>query len=240
MDPDGQAGLRLTINNLRGLRTTGATHTNVDSAALGISAALRRFSLPEVRGSAAAAPFRPSAGASQSTRFADRPRAGSPVVGADLAGLVCAGRGSPFIPALTGGVSFPSLPLGVTYNANIDPRTGAVRSQRQPGTVDWQSFWIGLQFYLPPQGRIFLVTNYSADKPDNAAEFGDPAQVFIQSRLASASLFLDATAAFRFGIEYAFMQQVYADDVTAHNHRGWLSAFFPVLSRRRRRRCSAT
>lgn len=227
VDPDGQAGLRVTFNNLRGLRTLSATHTQVDSAAIGISAALRRFSLPEF----VAAPQR----SVSTVGWGVSVDALVPIIAVPdrrawaltLQGSYVRGAGiADFYTALTGGVSFPSLPLGSTYNANIDRGLALFDRNGNLGTVDWQSFLIGLQFYLPPQGRIFLVTNYSQINSDNAADFGDPTQVFTQSRLVSASLFLDATAAFRFGLEYAWMQQVYADEVTAQNHRAWLSAFF--------------
>lgn len=227
VDPDGQAGIRLMINSLRGLRTTGATHTNVDSAALGISATLRRFSLPEFVAAPQRAVSTVGWGVSIDALVPIVPVPDRRAWALTLQGSYVRGAGiADFYTALTGGVSFPSLPLGATYNANIDRGLALFDRNGNLGTVDWQSFLLGLQFYLPPQGRIFLVTNYSQINSDNAAEFGDPTQVFTQSRLASASLFLDATAAFRFGIEYAWMQQVYADNVTAQNHRGWLSAFF--------------
>lgn len=227
VDPDGQAGLRLTINSLRCLRTTSATHTNVDSAALGVSATLRRFSLPEFVASPQRAVSTIGWGVSVDALVPIIPVPDRRAWALTLQGSYVRGTGiADFYTALTGGVSFPTLPLGGTYNANIDRGLALFDRNGNLGTVDWQSFLIGLQFYLPPQGRIFLVSNYSQLNSDNAADFGDPAQVFIQSRLVSASLFLDATAAFRFGVEYAWMQQQYADDVTAQNHRAWLSAFF--------------
>ena len=44
--------------------------------------------------------------------------------------------------------------------------------------------------------------------------------------MATVSGFVDATASLRFGVEYAWFEQTYADEAVAVNHRGWFSALF--------------
>src|SRR5262249_8103180 len=45
--PDGQAGLRFTIDDFKRLHTAGAAGTAVDSFAIAVSGALRRFAVQE-------------------------------------------------------------------------------------------------------------------------------------------------------------------------------------------------
>ena len=45
-EPDGQAGIKLTINDWKGLHTAGSAGTSVDGLSLGVSAVGRRFVLP--------------------------------------------------------------------------------------------------------------------------------------------------------------------------------------------------
>jgi hypothetical protein len=47
--PDGQAGLRLILNDWKGMRTAGGTGTSVDPLSVGVSGVARRFRLPDVR-----------------------------------------------------------------------------------------------------------------------------------------------------------------------------------------------
>ena len=44
--PDGQAGLRLILNDWKGMRTAGGTGTSVDPLSVGVSGVARRFRLP--------------------------------------------------------------------------------------------------------------------------------------------------------------------------------------------------
>ena len=45
--PDGQAGLRLILNDWKGMRTAGGAGTSVDPLSVGVSGVARRFRLPE-------------------------------------------------------------------------------------------------------------------------------------------------------------------------------------------------
>ena len=201
IDPDGQAGLRIVFNNLRGLRTIAATQTSVDSAAIGVSATLRRFSLPEFVQNPQNSVSTAGWGVSVDALFPIIAVPDRRAWALTLHGSFVRGAGiADSFTGLTGGVSFPALPLGGTYNSNIDRGLALFDKNGILGTVDWQAFVVGLQFYLPPQGRIFLISNFSQMNSDNAQNFGEPNQVFTQSRLVNASLFVDATASLRFGI----------------------------------------
>lgn len=227
IDPDGQAGLRIVFNNLRGLRTIAATQTSVDSAAIGVSATLRRFSLPEFVQNPQNSVSTAGWGVSVDALFPIIAVPDRRAWALTLHGSFVRGAGiADSFTGLTGGVSFPALPLGGTYNSNIDRGLALFDKNGILGTVDWQAFLVGLQFYLPPQGRIFLISNFSQMNSDNAQNFGEPSQVFTQSRLLNASLLVDATASLRFGVEYSWLQQTFVDEVVAQNHRAWLSGYF--------------
>ncbi|MFO0579306.1 MAG: hypothetical protein U1A78_35340 [Polyangia bacterium] len=232
MVPDGQAGLRLTFNKWRGLRTVSATGTAIDGAAVGLSGALRYFSLPEFAAMPQSAQSTYGWGVSVDAMLPIIPvterRAGALTV----TGSFVRGTGiADYYVMQTGGVSNPALPLGQAFTADID--NGLALYSRAPGggagplgTVDWQSFMVGAQLYLPPRGLLFLSSNYSQMDSDNAADFGAANQVYNQSRWADVNLFFDPTPSLRLGLEYAWFQQTYVDGVTTQNHRGWLSVLF--------------
>jgi hypothetical protein len=52
------------------------------------------------------------------------------------------------------------------------------------------------------------------------------AKVFDKSDWVDANLFVDANAAVRFGLEYAYFHQNYLDGSTAKDNRVQLSAFY--------------
>lgn len=231
MVPDGQAGLRLTLNQWRGLRTIGSSGTAVDGAAIGVSGALRYFSLPEFSAMPQGAQSTYGWGISLDAMLPVIPVSERRAGALTVTGSFVRGTGiADYYVMQTGGVSNPPLPLGQTFTADIDNGLAvysrAPGSLGQLGTIDWQTFMVGLQLYLPPRGLLFVTSNYSQMDSDNAADFGAPNQVYTQSRWADVNLFFDATPSLRFGLEYAWFQQTYVDGVTAVNHRGWLSALF--------------
>jgi hypothetical protein len=237
--PDGQAGIRLFINKLKGLHTMGSTSTAIDPAAVGVSGVLRRFALPEFTASPknnvetlgwgvsvdAMVPIIP---ASPEKRGNSLTLNGSYVLGQGISDL---------FTGLTGGIAFPGLPNPAnanpapTYTADID--NGLVTYDAVSGalnTIDWQAFLVGFQYYFPGEGTVWISGNFSQMDSDNiknyAAATGTTKKIFNQSRFASGSLFWDVTPAVRLGASYSFYRQTYVDGVTADNHRGQLSAFY--------------
>lgn len=235
MAPDGQAGIKLNVNRWKGLHTTGSTGTAVDAMSLAVSGALRRFELPELssapRSSLSQLGWGVSVDALVPLYGATERRAWAATLNASYV----RGTGiADFYTGLTGGVGFPAtLADGKTYSAHVDPgligfealdpaTAGYVR------TVDWQSFLLGLQLYLPPGGRWWISGNFS-QMDGNADQFVSAKNlnaVFTQSRWADVNLFWDVTPAVRLGVEYSWFYQKYGDGIEATNHRGQLSAFF--------------
>jgi hypothetical protein len=68
----------------------------------------------------------------------------------------------------------PQPLVGRPYTPNVDP--GLVAFDRSEGihTINWQTFIVGIQYYLPPTGRVFVSGNYSQGKSNNIATFYHP------------------------------------------------------------------
>ncbi|HVZ33159.1 MAG TPA: hypothetical protein VG963_12085 [Polyangiaceae bacterium] len=235
---DGQAGLKLAINNWKGLRTGGSTGTAIDSAAIGVSAVGRRFGVAEF----AATPTRRERENGWGVSFdglipivpaTDKDRAnavtatGSFVTGAGVAD---------YYTGLTGGVTFPSLPNpgmatpAPTYAPDIDNGLVTYDANGELHAIKWQTMIFGLQYYLPPSGKIWLAANYSHTHSPNAADYdtsaGNLARTFTNAWWADGNIFADVFPGFRVGLEYAHFEQKYADGTKAHNERVQLSTFF--------------
>jgi hypothetical protein len=93
-------------------------------------------------------------------------------------------------------------------------------------TVAWRTFRVGLQYYLPPNGSVWVAANVATNFSPNASSFGPPGTIYVESRIADLSVFWNVLGALRVGVEYAFSWQRYGDGIQAHSHRGIFAAFF--------------
>jgi hypothetical protein len=226
--PDGQAGIRLTLNGRKGVRTAGGTGTSADAAALGVSGALRRFNVAEFT----AAPVNDvsTSGSAYSIDLF------FPIIEGTLkdkgnaltfTGSFANGSGfADLFTGLTGGTRFPGLPPPATYNPNIDTGLAIFLPDGTLHTVDFRAYIVGLQYYLPPDGRFWVSSNFSQTYSENAANFGPANGVFNRAWWADGNIFMDVTPAVRVGLEYAYFSQTYVDNVNATNHRFQMSAWF--------------
>lgn len=226
--PDGQAGVRFILNNWRGVHTAGGAGTSADALAIGVSGVLRKFDVAEFSANPTTTvsttsnaysidAFIPIIPGSMEDRGNALSFNGSFQNGSGTADLYT---------GLSGGVSFPSLPGGGTYTPNVDNGLAIFYPDGTLHTVDWRSFLVGLQYYLPPSGKIWISGNFSQMYSGNALTFGTPSRIFDRSWWADANLFFDITPAVRLGLEYAYFHQTYGDGAFAPNHRVQLSAFY--------------
>ncbi len=226
--PDGQAGVRLIYDEWKGVHTIGSTGTTADALSIAFSGALRGFKLPELSATPVADVSTTSTAYSIDLLL--------PIIQATLQQRGNAltlnasfSNGSGFadqFTGLSGGVGFPGLPGGGTYSPNIDVGTAVFAADGTLHTVDWRSLLVGLQYYLPPDGKIWISTNFSQLYSANAASFGPATRVFNHSWWADGNLFVDVTPALRFGLEYAYFSQTYVDGVNASNHRFQFSSWY--------------
>jgi hypothetical protein len=254
--PDGQGGARLAINHWKGITTPGSGGTDARAASIGVSGMVRQFKvdphaplpaspIPLIGWALAANVLLPIIPAKDGT---DRGNAltltGEFVTGtgdADQYTGMTAGATMPNVYGLPPGTPFDYLgvakpdalgaaPLvGRPYTPNVDP--GLVAFDRSEGihTINWQTFIVGLQYYLPPTGRVFVSGNYSQGRSNNIASYYPtiaPTQpwinalgVFQSSRYVDGNIFFDLTPAVRIGVSYQRVDQKLADGTSVHNNR---------------------
>ena len=101
-------------------------------------------------------------------------------------------------------------------------------------SIDWQAVKVGLQYYLPPSGRLIFSANYTEAHsknmaklfPKGGAEIELLGRVADRSRYGDVNLFWDATPAVRFGISGQYTQVEYLDGNKPHNQRGMALALY--------------
>ena len=254
--PDGQAGLRLAINHWKGITTPGSGGTDARAASIGVSGMVRQFKvdphaplpaspIPLIGWALAANVLLPIIPARDGT---DRGNAltltGEFVIGtgdADQYTGMTAGATMPNVYPLPPGIyvnylaaatpqdSAAAPVIGTPYTPNVDP--GLVAFDRREGihTINWQTFIVGIQYYLPPTGRVFVSGNYSQGKSNNIATFYHPIApnqpwinalgVFQSSRYADGNIFFDLTPTVRIGVSYQRVDQKLAEGTSVHNNR---------------------
>ncbi len=232
--PDVQAGLRVLANHWQGFHTAGGTGSSLDAAGIGLSGVFRHFAVAEFSAAPRDSVQKNGWGISIDGLIPVIPATKSGHANAlTLTGSFVTGSGiSDLYTGLTGGIGFPSLSNPTkatpapTYTADIDNGLVTYDSIGNLHTIDWQSFIIGVQYYLPIE-EVWLSANYSRMHSGNIASYGaDPSKVFTDSNWYDGNLFWDMNGSARFGLEYAHFQQKYADDKRANNDRVQLSAFY--------------
>jgi hypothetical protein len=255
--PDGQGGVRLAINHWKGISTPGSGGTDARAASVGVSGLARAFRvdpyaplparpIPLYGWALAVNALIPVIPAIDGTDRGNRlTLTGEFVTGtgdADQYTGMTAGATMPNAyplppgtPITFAGMAAPAdvpgaAPLvGLPYTPNVDPGLVAFDSSGYLRTINWRTFVVGIQYYLPPEGRIFVSGNYSQGKSDNIASLYHPISpgqpwvnaqaVFQSSRYVDGNVFFDITPAIRLGLSYQWLQQKLADGTTVHNHR---------------------
>ncbi|HEY5281209.1 MAG TPA: hypothetical protein VIM14_00325, partial [Polyangia bacterium] len=211
--PDGNFGLRLSANHWKGITTPGNVGTVALPLSVGVSGTVRQFKVnkflpPPAQGSNSVMGWGISVDALvpiiPATSAEDRGNRltliGSFVKGAGIADLITSGGGAKF-PMLSNPAQASPPPL---YDADID--NGLVSFDRQTGLlhpINWQAFRIGLQYYLPPSGRVLFSANYTQSHSDNLVKLFPQGGSEIELlgsiadtiRYADANLFWDITPA---------------------------------------------
>lgn len=251
MVPVGEAGARLAIEKWRGMKTNGATATQLVPASIAVSVDGRQYVVPEFQplpknnvnrtsGAIAFDAFVPVIPAREDKR-------GNAL---SLTGQVSTGSGyADVFTNLTGGLSMPHVPntTGLNpppvYPQNVDDGLLVYDLSGQLHPIQWTSFLIGAEYYLPGlDGKAWLSANYSrmvspnshfyARPPSNtlpdpqSAYFVPAEQVRDSLDWFDVNVFADVTSAARLGFEYANFHDHYVDGVSAIDHRFQLSGFF--------------
>jgi hypothetical protein len=233
--PDGEGGIRVALDAWTGVQTAGATGSTVSPLSVAATGLLRHVAVDQFSASPkstkdlgisafaldAFVPVIPGTKARKDNSLS-------------LNGEYATGYGfADMYTGLTGGVGYPPLPspagggAAPVYAPDID--NGIVGYDAGGGLhgIQWTSFLIGAQYYLPGlDGAVWISGNYSHQSSDNAAKFGSPAKIRQVEDWFDVNLFVDPLPAVRIGIEYANFNDMYFDGNHAIHHRGQLSGFF--------------
>jgi hypothetical protein len=113
------------------------------------------------------------------------------------------------------------------YAPNIDPGIVQFDAGGTLHMIQWSSWLVGVQYYLPAvDGKVWVSGNYSRMTSSNIQEFGPAAKVRSDLDWFDVNVFADVTPALRFGAEFAYTQDKYADGTHASNDRVQLSGFY--------------
>jgi hypothetical protein len=130
---------------------------------------------------------------------------------------------------LTGGAAFPSLPAPATFTPNIDPGIVQYDADGNLRTLNWQTYMVGAQYYLPPNGQVAIGANYTHGKSDNITKgLADASlgSVMKESQFFEAVVIGDITPAVRAGAAFQRIWQTRGDDMETKNNRVELSVYF--------------
>ena len=248
--PELQGGLRFAVNKWTGTMTAGATGTSTMPASIAVTGDQRHFSLPEF----SQIPVQSVSKDTQSIAVdafipiipARNETAGNAL---SFTGELVYGNGiSNLYSGLNGGIGFPTIANSLainpapTYPQNIDNGMVVYDLQGNLHAVQWTTWIVGLQYYLPwVQGRAWLSANCSRQVSSNIQEFmaapgsvPNPQQgTYVPAEQVRKSedwfdvnLFGQFTPSFRAGVEYANFNDFYVDATHAVNHRVQASGFF--------------
>jgi len=233
--PDGTLGIRLAFNGWKGMHTMGSAGSQIDAASIGFSTIGRYFKVPNFAASPtktvsingygysvdALIPIVPAKDAMHPDNALTF--TGSFVYGQAIADLYT---------GLNGGASFPALPNNAagqaqTYPQDVDNGLIAYTSDGVLHAIRWESYILGLQYYLPTPNRMFISANYSHMHSSDISALGATStKLFDKSDWVDGNLFVDANAAVRFGLEYAYFHQNFLDGSTGKNSRIQFSALY--------------
>jgi hypothetical protein len=234
--PDVNGGVRISLDSWKGISTPGNVGTVALPLSIGVSGTVRQFKVnaftpPPVQNSNSATgwglsidalvPIIPAASADD--RGNRLTLVGSFVTGTGIADLITSDGGARF-PTLPNPAQANPPPL---YDADIDNGLVSFDAQGLLHSIDWQAFRVGLQYYLPPTGRLIFSANYTQSHSDNLAKLFPKGGAEIEllsnvadtSRYVDANLFWDATPAVRIGLSGQYTEVKYLDGSKPHNIR---------------------
>ena len=234
--PEGQIGLRLSLDNWTAVQTIYSSTTLVSPASIAVTGDVRGFAVKDF----SAAPTH------DNTAFGKGIAVGLflPILpgtkekkGNSLAiqGEFATGEGiADLYTGLVGGVDNAALPPpgpdmpAPAFAPNIDPGIAVYDSSGKLHLVQWTTFIVGAQYTLPGlDGKVFTAVNFARSMSSNAKDLNaDPKKVREKEDWFDACLWVDPVKPLRFGIEYSYFSDTYADGERATNHRGNVNAFW--------------
>jgi hypothetical protein len=237
--PDAHGGARLMINGLRGVSAVGATGGAFFEmpAGLAVSGIYRRLNVPEFTAAPAKQNAATAGGISVDMFLPVIPSSMASKANAlNITGNFTYGRGigDMYAPGTIGNAGFPNLvnangttPAQAWSAQDID--NGIVTYDQAGGlhTIKWQTGMAGIQYYLPPSGRVWLTTNYGFAKSANIASYDlAPEKIVKKYTMWDGVIYVNVVGPVTFGGEFAQEKQTYGDGKVAKNNRIMVSGFY--------------
>ncbi|HYD39611.1 MAG TPA: hypothetical protein VEB43_02185 [Anaeromyxobacter sp.] len=230
--PEFQGGARFMFNRWKGIHTLGTGGTAPYPLSIGVSGAYRKFKVSfsdegleqhEADGQALAVdalvPVLPA-------------REGSKGNSLTLTGTFVTGKGyGDLIGGPGGGNASAALPAGPPAVTSTAPGGNLVTfdAARELTAVEWTGFVVGGDYYLPPNGRVFVSAVYAQVQSDNVGDnvqAGNLGAVYDRMTHYEGNVFFDVTPALRLGLNYQRREQEFLDGETAKNDRYQFNALY--------------
>jgi hypothetical protein len=251
--PEGTAGFQLAFPGWKGMQTINSTGTQIVPASIAVTGDIRKV---------AVANYAPKP-TNQVTQVGESVAVDAliPIIPArpdakgnslTLTGELSYGHGnSDVYTSLNGGIPIaPAVPFpnpmmlnpAPAYAPDIDPGIAAFDANGNLHLIQWTTFNVGLQYYLPGlDGRLFVSGNYSRTMSNNigtvalsqlpmgtaaAATATAESKVRDHEDWFGVNIFGDPYPGVRIGLGYSRYMDTYMDGVTAINNRAQLSGYF--------------
>jgi hypothetical protein len=244
--PDGEAGLRFSVDSWTGTQTTGSTGTQTAPLSVAVTGLARRVEVNqfatsskytnELTMSALAIdgfiPIVPGTKEKKDNSFSVQGEFATGYGYADMFSSTNFGVGF-LVPPGAGFATTPTSLKATYFSPDIDPGIVAYDGLGHLHGVQLTSYVLGAQYYLPGvDGKLWISGNYShqqsANSHDYAASSGavDRTATLYAQDWFDFNLFVDPVPGVRVGVEYANTRDTYVDGLFSVNHRGQMSGFF--------------
>ena len=234
--PDFQGGVKIGVNSWKGVHTGGSGYPALDPLTVAISGTTRQFRVNEFAVTPATTHSASGWGVSLDAMLPVIPATAKNKGNAlTVTGSFTTGTGySDLLGGLSGGAAFPNLPPAMMGGApipftaaNIDPGIVQYDAMGNLRTLNWRTFMAGIQYYLPPNGRLTVGANYTQGDSDNITEgLTALGGVFKRSQFFEAVALGDITPAVRAGVAWQRIWQTRGDEMKTVNSRLELSVYF--------------
>jgi len=232
--PDGVGGIKVAYDELKAHRIVGSSGSADDSLAVAVSVIGRRFDVTEFKAAPVDTVKKNGYGLAVNALIPIVPATKQSHANAlTLEGeFITGGATADLYTGLSGNVAQATLPPAMpggtppAFTPNVDNGLVEFVSDGTLHPVRWQSYGVGVQYFLPPSGNIALVANYSHLSSDNARDFGPANRIFDKQDYVDGNVFFDITPAVRLVAGFAWVRQTYVDGLEATDVRSQFGGLF--------------
>jgi len=241
--PDGEGGLRFSVDSWKGTQTIASTGTQTAPLSFAVTGLLRHVAVNEFTSGAskytnnltmtalavdAFVPILRGTATKRDNSFSIQGEFATGFGYADMYQSTTFGIGFP-TPAGAGFATTATSVKATYYSPDIDPGVVTYDAAGKLHGIELTTYIFGGQYYLPGVGgKLWISGNYSHQESANSHYYtnGAPGSVLSAVDWFDANVFTDPVPGVRMGLEYANTRDTYVNGVFAINHRVQLSAFF--------------